>query len=394
VSKALIITVGGSPEPIVSCIKIYKCEINCIYFICSMGKRESASENMVPAILTQSGYKGEYKKILIDDPDSFEEIYEKTKNTIQEAKEKRAEVFADFTGGTKMMSSVLAMLSALDFQIDPILTIGPRRNIIKISGESRPVKIDVSPARLEKIYQTFDDLVRNYFYSSAYLLLERLLAEGISEKYRKEVMRKLQITRAFSNWDRFDYEKAFEDLKDYSKDYSQQFEYLLKILKKFKNTGYERVFDLITNAKRQAHNQYYDNAVARIYRALELFAQVKLEKEYNINTSHLEKSLDKVKNKEKWERRKDEKREIKIGLKLSYELLCELGDVVGEVFEKNKNEFLNYIKIRNSSNLGHGNKPIGEEEWLKMLKFQEEFLGECMGKMGLKPLSIELPTKI
>ena len=45
-----------------------------------------------------------------------------------------------------------------------------------------------------------------------------------------------------------------------------------------KSSGYEKVGDLLRNAERRAAQSRFDDAVARLYRALELFAQLRLRK--------------------------------------------------------------------------------------------------------------------
>ena len=107
--KILIITVGGSDEVIVQAIKKYHPDY--IFFICSGGNPKVASEITVdgegnvcirkrevrcphckgvivekeeyPNIIIQSGYKGKYEKVILEDPDDFNEIYKKTKETIE-----------------------------------------------------------------------------------------------------------------------------------------------------------------------------------------------------------------------------------------------------------------------------------------------------------------------
>ncbi|MDB9309098.1 hypothetical protein PN471_10700 [Aphanizomenon sp. CS-733/32] len=54
--------------------------------------------------------------------------------------------------------------------------------------------------------------------------------------------------------------------------------------------GYEIVQDLILNAERRATQQRYDDAVGRLYRALELLAQIRLLKAFD-NDGEIENEL-------------------------------------------------------------------------------------------------------
>ncbi len=397
-NTVLILTVGGSDAPLVEAIKHYQPDF--IFFICSGGTGPQASRKMVDDegenIISKSGYKSEYKIIEVSDPDSFEEVFQKTKEIIEDAKKLNPrEIIADFTGGTKTMSAVLAMLSVLDFDCKPSLTTGPRRDLNRVKGTTYPRICDVQSAQVENVMKTVDELISRYLYFPAEMVLRDLVRRlPLRDELIRKVQRKLDLCECFSLWDRFEYEKAFEILRDYARDYQKQFEYLLKILNKAKNSGYEPVFDLISNAERQAYNGFYDNAVARIYRAVELFAQTRLKKQHNIDTSHLEKFLDSLKNKDKWEKKKDENGVIKIGLTNSYEVLLELEDPVGKIFEKKKSDFLNSLGIRNFSKLAHGDKPIDEHDYSTIYNFFKGFIEECCNAIYVKVEYIDLPKTL
>ncbi len=423
--KVLIVTVGGSDEVIVQAIKKYHPDY--IFFICSGGNPKVASEITVdgkgnvcvrkreircpyckrvivekeeyPNILEQSGYnkqsgyKDKYKKVILDDPDDFSEIYKKTKETIEKAKKIGREIICDFTGGTKIMSSVLAILSAFDFDLKLSFSKGKRENTVKITKESFPIVENINSARIDFFMNTVDSLIFKHLYYPAKLILEQLTEKELGN-YQKRILRKIEICDAFYHWDNFEYEKAYEMLKGYSEQYPEQWNYLLKILGKIKNSGYEPVLDLIKNAERQAENGFYDNGVARLYRGIELLAQIRLKKEYKIETGHLEKSLDKVKDKEKWERKKDKKGEIKIGLVDDYELLAELEDPFGKIYKEKEKKLQNQLKIRNLSKLAHGDNPITEKEWIEFFTFSKNYIENCLSEIKVKIEYPVLPDKI
>jgi len=423
--KAMIITVGGSDKPVVNAIKGYKEQIDIIYFICSGGKGNVSSRNIVEGegkvikakrcpkckeiiegedrenILKQSEYSGKYEIVEISDPDDIEEVHQKISTAISELENKGyKEIIADFTGGTKTMSAVLSMLAVSDFSLKLSLVKGQRRNLERINGESFPEILNVDFLRVEDKMKYIDLLISHYFYYPARIMIENLLKEDFAENLKKKIRYKLSLCKAFNYWDMFEYEKAFDTLKDFAEDErcEQHFKYLLKILGKDKNTGYEKVFDLISNARRQASNGYYDNAVVRLYRALELFAQIRLKSKYNVDSSALEKSLDKLKikeeNKNKWRERKNEKNEIKLGVKDDYELLSQLQDEFGKIYSERKNEFNNHLQKRNSSKLAHGDKPITKELWNDFFKFCKQFIISCLEKINLKSdFDLDFPTE-
>ncbi|MCK9266685.1 TIGR02710 family CRISPR-associated CARF protein [bacterium] len=420
-AKILIITVGGSAEPILEFLEAYRQEAVLIYFICTGGPGKVSTSNLVdgdgdvfPApeksnscgiqigkisnsrknIIQRSGYKGDYTKVILDNPDDFEEVHLKISSTIREAKESGYKIISDFTGGTKTMSAVLAMLSVLDFDINLSLTTGQRKDTEKVKGFSFSRIINLDSARVNQVFQQADILTQKYLYYSAEELFSRLLRFGLQQNILTQVEEKYNKCIALSLWDRFDYTGAFKILSDNPDLFPEGFKYLLKIFDKSNCSSYEKVFDLFCNAERQAYNGYYDNAVARVYRALELFAQIRLEKKYSIKTSCLEKSIDKVIDKEKWESKRREDGKIQIGLIDSYELLLELLDPVGNAYKDYKGELFNILNLRNNSKLAHGDNPVNSEQWDEFSDFFRSFIGECCKNIGVTPEYFQLPKTI
>ena len=85
----------------------------------------------------------------------------------------------------------------------------------------------------------------------------------------------------------------------------------------------------------RAVQKHYDDAIARLYRAIELFAQVRLEKEFGYKTGDLKlEQLPEHLHDEYRCRIRDGK--ILLGLVEDYELLLKLGDIFG------KDQYRNY----------------------------------------------------
>ncbi|HOK56348.1 MAG TPA: TIGR02710 family CRISPR-associated CARF protein [bacterium] len=421
--RILIITVGGSDEPVVSAIKGYNPDF--IYFICSGGKPEVASSITIdgkdkngrvinekpclrkkeikckkcgeiiekgekyPPIIEQAEYSESYEKVVLNDPDDFNEVYEKTKQTIEKALKEGDEIICDFTGGTKTMSSVLAILTAFEFKTKPSIVKGKREDIIKIKELSFPVLENVNSARVDFLLQIVNEFISRYLYYPAKVILENILTYSTFDREtQKKIIEKCELCTCFYYWDIFEYDKSLSILKNYGGRFKDHLNYLLKICEKI--TGYESVFDLVANAERQAHNSFYDNATARLYRALELFAQKRLKNKYGIETSSVD--IEKVKNKEKWEIKKDKEGKIKIGLVDSYELLDELGDEIGKIYREKEKKFKNILNIRNTSKLAHGDRPVNKDDWKKILKFIKDFINDCCNQIKIKIEYFQLPN--
>ena len=92
---------------------------------------------------------------------------------------------------------------------------------------------------------------------------------------------------------------------------------------------------------------------------MELIAQIRLKKQYKLNSSNID--LDVLKNKnvdenyiEKLEKLRDIKGRIRLTLYKDYELLQYLNDDLGNFFKDNYGEIFNCIEYRNKSILAHG----------------------------------------
>jgi len=140
------------------------------------------------------------------------------------------------------------------------------------------------------------------------------------------------------------------------------------------------LIDLINNAERRIKEGKYDDAVARLYRAFELIAQIKLLelglideirlKDNKIFAILLEKLKEKTSNdiveKYKEYQKPDDTNNgvIKIALKKDYELLSDLKEELGNVYkelEDKKSKISKLLKNRNNSILAHGLEPVEKQ---------------------------------
>jgi len=232
------------------------------------------------------------------------------------------------------------------------------------------------------------------------------------------------LALAYSHWDKFEINEAFEILKEISKkkdlfsffDISPQKIKLHKeILYKEINNPFckERIADLLENAKRRGdYENKYDDAIARLYRLIEYLAQIKIVQKglykqdsknnpdtENLNIEKLPKSLQ-----EKYLREKNIRdNKIKLGLVKSYELLYDLNDELGKIFMYEYNmknsELKNILKLRNNSILAHGFTPIKKTTYKKCLFLIENFINKIFPEVShlkekVKFLNIKLREEI
>jgi len=159
------------------------------------------------------------------------------------------------------------------------------------------------------------------------------------------------------------------------------------------------LIDLINNAERRIKEGKYDDAVARLYRCVELIAQIRLL-DYDFNEiDEKEKNkfnLEKIKNKgidtEKYEKYADENGRVKLGMEKKFELLKDLGWAEAEEIYLQNNTLKNLLQKRNNSILAHGLEPV-KKETAEQLFENVKKISEYLFKDNEENLNIEEKLK-
>lgn len=311
-----------------------------------------------------------FEFIHLEQIDDFKIYFEAFKRKIQELDGYK--IIIDYTSGTKTMTMSAAFASML-YRKNLYFVGGEREDGVVIRGTEKIIS--------QNLYPIYDDLmiskIKELFNTNRFDAGKSLL-EDIT-KAKKDTYAKL--FDAYYYFDNVDYNKANEYFitKEFIAEWPElkkQFSLNAKALYHLnKEDSAMRPFyilgSLINNARRRAEETKYDDAIARLYRSLELIAQIKLN-EYGIDTSDVE--LD-ILNKHGVEQefKPDLSGKIKLSLVQDYELLNNLGDDLGEFYIKNKDEFLATISSRNNSILAHGLNSQTEKQYVKfrdlILKF-------------------------
>lgn len=386
-----MLSVGGSCEPIVNAIRNYNPDF--VYFFCSSGpkgsevtidssgdpcgdKRKSKCpecnheyylrDHKGKAIVFQAGLeKGRYEIVSVDDPDDLNGCYQKLLELVETVKEKHGDcqVIANYTGGTKTMSVAMASVGIMTQQWDLSLNIGPRVDLIQVRTGDVPVVIN----KWELFYQSQLEFLKgfldNYYYAFVARSISAMLSHPLDKSLRDKLIEARVICEAFDLWDKFHHQKALELLEPHGKRFSAYIISLKNMLGKARATGYELVSDLLNNAERRAAQRHYDDAIARLYRATELFAQTRLEREYGYKSSDLKlEQLPEHLREEYKGHIRDNK--LILGLREDYELLSKLDDPIGKKYKEREGRMIDAIKRRNFSiSGGHGLTPLGEADY-------------------------------
>ena len=396
-STLLALTVGGSCAPVVTAVRDYAPDFVC--FFASSGPRGSRTRvdgpgevcNGAPSIVAQTDLKPEqYEVVELAEPDSLSECYGRVREALARLGAEREgwRRIADYTGGTKTMSVAL-VLAALEAGWELSLVTGTRPDLVKVlNGSEMAALINAWEVRARQRLAEAWRLFNAYAYASAGALLESLLRTGpLSPALQDEVRQWVALCRAFDAWDRFDHARARQLLEPYQSRFVPQWRFLKALIGLERATGYEPVLDLVRNAERRAARGRYDDAVARLYRALEMLAQVRLrQREPPLDTGNLDVSALPEGLRNRYEALRDPgDGKVRIGLRRAYDLLAELDDPLGRVWREHEKRVLNTLKKRNASILAHGSQPLGAGDFQEMHQIVQGFVEE-----GLAALEVEV----
>ncbi len=394
--KILILTVGGSYQPLLTSIGTVKPDK--IFFLCSQESCEQVigegkvlkssnkvDKNDLPNLVTLAGLKdGQYEIIQIDEIDDLSICYKTSYELIQKLHNEYPDcrIIVDYTGGTKTMSAGLVASALDDENCEIKIVTGKREDLIKVADGTQVVfPVEIRQIQLERGIKRAKKLIERFDYSGAENLITSLSEQYAETETRKKLNRIATISRAFDAWDRFDHKSALSLLEHYASEFSEYVVFLKFIIDPDKGHGYESLEDLLLNAERRAVQGRYDDATARLYRATEMLAQIHLKK-LGIDTSDVD--LSKINNKDllaELDKTKDNKGKVKIGLTKAWELLSsEDNGPLSAHYKSYKSRIIDFLKYRNNSILAHGNEPVNESIYNEQSKFIIDFITEGIEK--------------
>lgn len=382
--RVLVITVGGSPEPIVNAVSYVRPDF--VFYICSAGEGERSSKTLLEREIIPKIGQIPHRVVLLDDPDDFINCFKAISQIGEQIQRdyEDAEVIANYTGGTKTMTAALAVASMMNFDWELQFNKGPRVDLVKVKSGDLPVKVSKWDILVYWELRNIKDAIGRFQYAEARNLIEAIITK-VTERHQNDLIRIHSLCCAFDAWDRFDHSAAYEKLRPYASEFSEYMATLGILLRK--PYAYERIGDLVMNAQRRAVQSRYDDAVARLYRALELLAQIRVKQVLKIKDENEEQSfivpLDVLPDATRDKYREfAENGKLKLGLYMTYVLLADMRDVLGEVYNKKRHAFLDVLKLRNYSILAHGLKPLTLKDYERAHSFVTEFVREASKAIG------------
>jgi CRISPR-associated protein (TIGR02710 family) len=377
-----------------------------VLFICSRDTHAAVQTEILPKVAEAGLHLAAAQREVfeVSDPQALDvcvrEIARELTPQIRRWREQSGEVIVDPTGGTKVMSISLGFVARrwhCTF-----------RYIGGTQREQRPSGPGVVVTGTEEVIHTHNPLdVLGYQLAEDALTLanagnyaaaQKQLEEGARSAADPCVQRSLrtlaQLLEVFALWDQFHHSKAVNRLKDVEKNRNDLGYFLdetscravenslgswkqrLDVLAEGKPSR-QLIEDLIANAERRSRESRYDDAVARLYRAVEAMAQWRLAERHNIPDTGAV-TLEKIPEPLRAELRAGADGALQLGLQNAYRLLEALGDPLGARFQA-----LNLhdpqqspLAERNQSILAHGWKPVSSQGWEALWKKVLELASE------------------
>ncbi len=371
---AMVISIGGTPAPIIKSIMHYKPEF--VSFLASQDTADNIAD--IKKAASETGFKSEIT--IVENVDDLLHCYNKADEAVMRVVKRNYEkdrVIVDYTGGTKNMSVALS-LAAVTHGFSFSYVGGRERTKngvgIVVDGQEEIYK-SVNPwdfmavEEKKKIALLFN---QNQF-KAAKDLVVRLCEK--STKYRFLFKKVGFLIDGYYSWDLFRHGEALDKFKKakieeilesedtsfhkFAKESAEKQSFLEELGKNNKNISKPLILDLFANAERRFYEGKYDDSILRLYRLIEMAAQERLLNQYEIDTSDVKKEQIPDELRDSFIHSYYDSRENKIQIPQSaaFSLLKSLGDELGNKFESNKNQFLKIQSARNQSYLAHGIKP-------------------------------------
>ncbi|MCS7315867.1 MAG: TIGR02710 family CRISPR-associated CARF protein [Bryobacterales bacterium] len=395
--KGAVLSVGGSEQPIIKALTWHPAEF--VLFVVSEQSVAQVKDKILPAL----DYQPQYELLRVNAPDDLGTCYEQCRKGIRDWLERRGlsgdDVYFDNTGGTKPMSSALAM-AAMEWIRRYHYVSGQRDKGelgVVISGTERPIE-GVNPwiemgLRQRQLAQRFYEL--GYAEQAAALLDE---AARHSERQRGTIKAYAALCRLLGKLDRLKFDTLLHDLGPWKQALEVAFEHaenrealawLRGLHDYFKNLQEESkkkeqhpncLRELLASARRRARQMLYDEAVARLYRAVELYGQDRLYRAFGarlgkVRPTNLSPELAQA-FRQKFPQAWDEQEGCyKLGLKNLFAALalspCEEDKALAKAYEKLHPP----LQKRNESWLAHGTRPATSEDFQEFWSAVLEVLG-------------------
>ena len=396
----LVCTVGGTAGPIQATLLQHR--PHKVLFVAS-----SESKNTISEILDKVGRElgltcGNTDTLPLSAEQEFERCVAELRNLatpkVDEwlGKGEAFEVVADFTGGTKCMSAALALVARRwKCMFSYVGGTERTKNGVGVVVDGKEQIVNVSNPWNSLGFEAVEQAA--LLFDHGEMGAARRILEPVRNNAKGERVRQfatlIQLCEAYEHWDQFQHKAADAALKqvqtnaaDLGELFPNRKGALTNALQSHRTwleevQGQDPMFklrDLVANAERSAIKNRLDDAVARIYRALEMLAQIRLGALGVLDQNTRKVLLARVppELRLEWQPRADDG-QLQLGLQDDYRLLGALGDDLAERFQELEldDPKKSPLSARNNSILAHGQSPVTKEVWNRLLKAIRDLAG-------------------
>ncbi|MEA3465833.1 MAG: TIGR02710 family CRISPR-associated CARF protein [Thermodesulfobacteriota bacterium] len=410
--KMMVVSVGGSPEPVIYSLNEQQPDY-VVYFASKDSRKLISSE--IESQLTFTPVDVE-KLVTADEQDLLvcvQYLLKEVPRCLQLWDVSVDNIICDYTGGTKTMSAAIVLaLSSFVRQFSYVggvsrdkdglgVVIGGREHMLYVQNPwdalairfMREIELMFNRCRFQSVIDVAQAAKLKTEDKAPFFAFIRDVAEGFycwdgvqydkAYKLLKQCTGKLPTLFQFSN---------NRELDDFSRQLCKSFERLTLIkdqsdqLKPNKGKKIAQgvdplcrdfLADIVANAVRRAEVEHkYDDAVARLYSAIEKLAKITLQVEFSINNSSVDVALIDDNDVKQWLENEcgGEGLPIMLPLSRSYELLYRLHHPLGVQFEQHRLQLEKVLSIRNNSILAHGYDSVSGKTYCDMLNIALQFL--------------------
>lgn len=395
--KAMIVSVGGSPAGQAAALSHHRPELVCFYASNETVENIPEVKRAIDYALTAD------KKLIVEDPADFFACYQKALECaafLEGSGLSADQILVDFTGGTKVMSAALSLLAvSKGYQMCYVSgTVRDKGGMGQVISGTEQVFEQVNPWDALAI----EERKSAALYASAFQFEAAREAYGwAAEKARQPGLRRylramVQTVEGYSAWDRFQHQSAVESMKSGVQELQAYIEYapdegarrfvrhvgenmsflngLRQSSRGFSVLCRPYLADLLANARRRASEGKFDDAVARLYRCIEMAEQIAL-KAYGITTGGVKPDQIPESLRRDYVQRYSSEGRIRLPLHAAYLLLRELGDQLGEKYLARQDELKKVLSSRNDSILAHGRVPVQKKTFESLSELALGFTG-------------------
>lgn len=393
-TQAMIVSLGGSPEPLIKTLTEQKPDSVC--FLASQ-----ASVDLVGKIkegAAKNGMSFQDYKVLVEDINDLAHCYQKAlvcADWIATQGVPAAEVVVDYTGGTKTMTAALVLATvSREFRFSYVGgTLRTKGGLGIVVDGSEEVRLGPNPWELFAVQER--QRLAQYFNSSQFAAC-RVLIQEITDRLSSEEKERFAVLKAvvegYEAWEGFSHRRALRRLEEATAKL-QHLEALraagnlsslasglsanVRFLRSLKEHTHDfqelhplLLPDLLANAKRRLAEGKFDDAAARLYRLVEMIGQIEVWQRCGAKTEDfpLEQIPESLREEFGHRYRDTKDNKIKLPLEATYRVLQEQGSETGQRFFQD-GRFSNLQQARNQSILAHGVIPIEEKRVQALLDF-------------------------